>query len=100
MERVSGLHIAIARLARAAISLALKRVALARREKQVVLHPMLPGVQIVVAASRSIELFVGASLDELPLLHHQDLVGAANGRKTVRDHKRGPALHEIRKSML
>ena len=61
---------------------------------------MLSGIQIVVAALRGIELFVRASLHDLSLLHHQNLVGAADGRQPVRDHKRGAALHEIREPVL
>ena len=41
-----------------------------------------------------------ATLHDLALLHHQNLVGAAYGGKPVRNHKRSPALHEIRESLL
>ena len=77
-QRVGGLHIA-AGLARAAVSISLKRVALARCEEQVMLQALLPGVKIVVTTLQRIELLVRTPLDNLPLLHHQDLVSATDG---------------------
>src|SRR5690348_1165445 len=59
------------------------RVALARRQEQVAFEAMLFGVEIVVAAVHGVELLVRATLQDLSLLHHQNLVGAADGRKPV-----------------
>src|SRR5271169_1785066 len=101
-QSVGGLHIAVARLRGSAgsVPVSVSRVPLARREKQVMLQPLLPCVEIVVATLQGVELLVRSPLDDLPLLHHQNLVGATDGRKPVRNHKRRPALHEIRKSVL
>src|SRR5579863_7202850 len=99
-QRVSSFHIAVACGAGVAVRVPLKRISLARGKKQVLLHPMLRGIEIVVAALRSIELFMRTPLHDLSLLHHQNLISAPDGRKPVRDYKRGPALHEIRKAML
>ena len=76
------------------------RIAFAGSEEQIVLHAVLPRVQVVVAAARGIELRVRAALHDLSLLHHHDLIGAANRRKPVRDDERGPSLHQIRKALL
>lgn len=41
-----------------------------------------------------------ASLYDSALLHHQDLIGPAYGRKAVGDHKGGAAAHEELKTGL
>src|SRR5580704_2591860 len=92
--------IAVARLTGGAVPFSFGLVSLAGREKQILLHAMLSGVQIVVAAARGIELLVRAMLDDSSLFHHQNLVSAADGREPVRDYKCGAALHEIRKAVL
>src|ERR1700756_2112181 len=70
-------------------------VSFARRQKQICLHPMLLGVQIIITAAHLIKFLVGAALDDLALLDYEDLVGAANGRQTVRNHERSAPLHEV-----
>src|SRR5579864_9045256 len=70
-------------------------VSFARRQKQIRLHPMLLGVQIIITAAHLIKFLVRATLDDLALLDYEDLVGAANGRQTVRDHKCSAPLHEV-----
>src|ERR1700678_4746033 len=85
---------------RAAVSVALRRIAFTGREEKIMLQALLTGVEIVVAAFECVELFVGAALDDLSLFHHQNLVGAPDGGEPVRDHECGAALHEIRKSLL
>src|SRR5450755_2959747 len=61
---------------------------------------MLARIEIVVAAARGVELRMRAPLYDLSLLHDHNLIGAANGRKAVRDDERSASLHEIRKTLL
>src|SRR4030081_3511720 len=61
---------------------------------------MLPGIKIIVAALRSIELLMGTALNDLSLLHDKNLVGAAYCRQPVRNHERRSSLHQIRKAVL
>src|SRR6202011_3520734 len=61
---------------------------------------MLPGVEVVVAASGGIKLLMSAPLDDLPLFDDQDLISTADGGKPMGDHKRSPPLHEICKAVL
>src|SRR5207248_11464419 len=48
-------------------------------------------VQLSVPAVLRQELGVGAALHDLPVLHDEDLVRAADGREAVRDHERRAA---------
>src|SRR5207253_11291416 len=69
-------------------------VSFARRQKQIRLHPMLLGLQIIITVAHVIKFLVGTALDDLALLDYADLVGAANGRQTVRTRERSaPLLH-------
>jgi len=43
---------------------------------------------------------VRAAFDDAARFHHQNLFGAANRRKTVRDHKRGAPAHQVTQSLL
>src|ERR1700686_3202722 len=61
---------------------------------------MLAAVKIIVASVSRIELRVRAALYDLAMFHHQNLVGTANGGKTVRDDKRGASLHQISETLL
>src|SRR5882724_6878008 len=61
---------------------------------------MLLVVEIEVAGLKRIELFVRAALDDPPTFDDQDLVGATDGGEAVCDHKRGPSLHQVRKTLL
>ena len=49
-------------------------------------------VEAGVGAAGGQQLAVRALLDDLPVLHHQDEVGVADGRQPVRDDEAGPAL--------
>src|SRR2546426_856946 len=55
--------------------------------EQVLLEAVLLVVQLAVAAVFRQQPGVRAALDDLASLHHEDLVRAANGRETVRDHE-------------
>ena len=61
---------------------------------------MLAGVQVVVTAFERIEGGVRAPLQDQSTLDHQDLIGPADGRKPVGDHKRGAPLHQVAKAIL
>ena len=47
-------------------------------KEKVCFQAMLPGVQVVIAATHGEKLGMVAALHDASLLHHQDLVGAAN----------------------
>src|SRR5207245_4382434 len=57
-------------------------------------------VERAVAAAECDELGVRAALDDLSLLEHENLIGAANGRQPVRDDERRPALPQRSQSVL
>src|ERR1700679_1280106 len=61
---------------------------------------MLLGVQLEITSAQGIEFFVSAAFNDLPLLDHQNLIGAPNGRQTVRDHKGCAALHQVGEALL
>src|SRR6266481_7031639 len=65
-----------------------RRVAFARSEKKIVFQVMLLGVEIEISALGGEQFLVTAVLHDLSVLHHQNLVGSANGRKAVRDYER------------
>src|SRR5689334_3822080 len=75
-------------------------VALAGREKQIRFQAMLARVEIPVAAMLLEERFMRPALDNPATLNHQDLIGAADGRKPVSDHKRRAALHQVAQAFL
>src|SRR5438309_8240469 len=51
--------------------------------------------QLGVEAAFVEELIMGAALDDLPLVEHDDLVGFDDGRKPVGDHDRRPAFGDL-----
>jgi len=68
-------------------------VALAGREEQVLLEPVLAVVQLAVPALRGVERHMVAALDDAPLVHDDDLVRPYDGAETVGDDKAGAPLH-------
>src|SRR5579862_4472125 len=75
-------------------------IAFAGSEEKIFFDSMLARVEIVVAAACSVEFGMRAAFDDLALLHDHDLVGAADGGKTVRDNEGGASLHEISETVL
>src|SRR5208282_5905447 len=75
-------------------------IALARSQKEIALNAVLLGIEIVIAAAHGVEFFVGAVFDNLSLLDDQNLIGAADRRKPMRDHERGAPLHQVGKTLL
>src|SRR5208337_2135802 len=75
-------------------------VAFAGGEEEIVFDGVLPGVQLEVAALRGVQRLVGAALQDAAILHDQDLLGAANGGKTVRDNECGAAAHQVAQTLL
>src|SRR4051794_2700538 len=60
---------------------------------ELVVLPRDPGlhlVQLLVHPVRGEQVVMCPPLDDLPLVHHQDQVGPADGREAVGDHERGP----------
>src|ERR1035437_2275978 len=72
----------------------------ARSKEKVCLQAMLARVEVVVAPAQGKELRVIAPLHDKPLLNDENLVGAANGREAVGNHKRRPPLHELAEASL
>src|ERR1700691_3581275 len=64
---------------------------LAGREEQIAFNSVLLRVQVVVATTQSIELFVRSAFDDSSLLDDENLVGTSDRRKTVCNHERGTA---------
>ena len=52
-------------------------------------------VQVCISAAESHEAVVGALLDDVAFLHHEDQVRVADGRKTVRDDERSAVRHQV-----
>src|SRR5579872_1061628 len=61
---------------------------------------MLAGVQIVIAAMRGIEFFVRPALENLPLLHDENLIRPPDGGEPVRNYESCAPFHQIRKPFL
>src|SRR5262245_1741113 len=74
------------------------------RHKSLSRRDELGGLQLeqaaIDAARARRERSVGALLDDLAAVEHQDAVEAAHRRKTMRDHDRGAALHQPRHRLL
>src|SRR5215471_8285819 len=77
-----------------------ERGAFTRGEEQIRFDRVLLGVQVVVAAALSVESLVRTALDDAACFDNQDLVGAANGGKAVRDDKRGASAHQVLQAFL
>src|SRR5262252_7667318 len=76
------------------------RVALAGRQKEVGVEPMLAGIEVVVAAAEIVEKFMAAAFDDASLLDYENLIGAPNGGKTMSNDKSRAAFHEIGEAAL
>src|SRR6202521_5566212 len=61
---------------------------------------MLLGIKIVIAAAQGIEFFVCAVFDNPSQFDDQDLIGAADGGKPVRDDEGRSSLHQVGKTLL
>ena len=57
-------------------------------------------MQLAVATVLGVEFRVGAPLDDLAGFQHENLVGAADRGKPMRDDKRGAALLELLQPLL
>src|SRR5262245_41315750 len=69
-------------------------------DEAVVLPPILAIVELPVAAAGRVELRVRAPFDDFAGLEHQNLVGAANRRKSVGDDEGGPAATQRAQRLL
>src|SRR5579863_715767 len=78
-QGVSRLHVPVTGSAGVSVLIHVRGIAFAGREEQIVLNPVLAGVEVIVTALRRIELLVGAALQNLSLFHYQNLIGAADG---------------------
>src|SRR5579863_6995810 len=92
-----GLHIAA--LALGATRFDGYGIAFPGSEEKILFDSMLACVEIVIAAAGGVELGMSAAFDDSPLLHHHDLIGAADGGQAVRNDERGASLHEISESL-
>ena len=61
---------------------------------------VLLGVEIEVTAAERVERLMIASLDDAACFDDQDLIGAADRGKPMRDYERGASAHEIREALL
>src|SRR5882672_1927599 len=77
-----------------------KRIPFARRQKQIRLHSVLLGVKIKVAATLRVQRLMRPALNNPPAFDHQNLLGAPNRRKPVRNHKRGAPAHQVAQPLL
>src|SRR6266404_1247909 len=75
-------------------------VAFARREKKIGFKAVLASVQIVVAASESVQRLVSAAFNDAAGFDNQNLFGAANGREPMRNYERCAAAHEVTQTFL
>src|SRR6266404_1117249 len=75
-------------------------VAFARREKKIGFKAVLASVQIVVAASESVQRLVSAAFNDATGFDNQNLLGAANGREAMGDYERCAAAHEVTQTFL
>src|SRR4026209_1340911 len=78
----------------------LRRPVLAGVDEAVGLELVLFIVHLAVTSITSEQLVVLSPLDDLAVLHDQDLIGAADRRQAVRDHERGAAAAELLQAVL
>src|SRR5208282_3849587 len=76
------------------------RVSLSRREKEIRFEAVLLRVEIVIAAAGGKERLVRAALDDASRFDDENLVGAADRRESMRNHKSCPPAHEIAEPLL
>ena len=88
------------RPSRGLLQLLKKLFAFTRGEEAVGLKPMLACVQVVVTAFKRVKGGVRAALQYHAALDHQDLIGPADGREAVGDHKGGAPLHQVAEAIL
>ena len=55
----------------------------------------LPGIQVIVSALLCDQFRVGSLLNDLTVMHHQDHIRLPDGRKSMRNHKRGAPFHQM-----
>src|SRR5687767_11264948 len=67
------------------------REVLARIDESIGFEVVLLVVERSVPAAELEQLRVRAAFDDLAVLEHEDLIGAADRRETMRDHERGTA---------
>src|SRR5438876_1462456 len=80
--------------------LRLRGEVLAGVDEEVLLKTVLLVVQLPVAAPPGEQLRVGAALDDLAALDHQDLIRAADGRQAMRDDEGGTASPQVAEPVL
>ena len=74
--------------------LLLRSKVFSRIDEPILLEIVLLVVELAIPSIGLEQRFVRAALDDLAALEHEDLIGAANRRKPVRDHERRPATPE------
>src|SRR5207237_628700 len=80
--------------------LRLRGEVLAGVDEEVLLKTVLLVVQLPVAAPPGEQVRVGAALDDLAALDHQDLIRAADGRQAMRDDEGGTASPRVAEPVL
>src|SRR5579859_4173734 len=70
-------------------------ISLARRQKQIRLHRVLLRIKLVIPPLRRIERLMRPALQNIPVLHHQNLFRPPDRRQPVRNHKRSPPAHQV-----
>src|SRR5688572_8203835 len=70
------------------------REVLARIDETIVLEVVLLVVQLLVPAAEANQLGMRSAFDDLAVLEDENLIGAANRRQPMRDHKCGTPLPE------
>src|SRR5215203_3020819 len=71
-----------------------RREAIAWRDQRIAFEAVLSRVQPVIAPVGPQQLFVRTALDDFTVLEHENLIGAADRRKPMGDHERGPSPSE------
>ena len=61
---------------------------------------MLLGVEIEIASPGSIKRLVSAAFYHAPGFDHQNLIGAADGGKAMRNHESSAAAHQVAETLL
>ena len=77
-----------------------RHVAFAWSKEQIGFHAVLFCVQLAIAAAVIIKRFVSSAFNDSPCFHDQNLIGAPNCGKAVRNHECGPPAHQVTKAFL